>query len=85
LVRLYLLIVWLDLFTALCHSALVTTHVCSVMVFVPSVDVTLSWLVSTPVLRFVAIVIHIFLVVDGEWVLLVIIDDYSFVPRPYVL
>jgi hypothetical protein len=30
-------------------------------------------------------VIHIFLIVDGEWVLLVIIDDYScscgFVPR----
>jgi hypothetical protein len=24
------------------------------------------------------VVVHIFLVVDGEWVLLVIIDDYSF-------
>jgi hypothetical protein len=23
-------------------------------------------------------VIHIFLVVDGEWVLLVIVDDYSY-------
>jgi hypothetical protein len=34
-------------------------------------------------------VIHIFLVVDGEWVLLVIIDDYSrscgFWPRSYAL
>jgi hypothetical protein len=33
--------------------------------------------VSTPVLRLVALVIHILLVVDGEWVMLVIIDDYS--------
>jgi hypothetical protein len=24
------------------------------------------------------VVVHIFLVVDGEWVLLVIIDDYSY-------
>jgi hypothetical protein len=34
-------------------------------------------------------VIHIFLVVDGEWVLLVIVVDYlapvAFVPRPYVI
>jgi hypothetical protein len=67
----------LDLFAALCHNALVTTHVCSIMVFVSSVDVTFSWLVSTPVLRSVAVVVHIFLVVDGEWVLLVIIDNYS--------
>jgi hypothetical protein len=66
----------LDLFAALCHSALVATHVCSVMVFVSSVDVTFSWLVSTPVLRCVALVFHIFLVVDGEWVLLVMVDDY---------
>jgi hypothetical protein len=76
-VRLYLLLVRLDLFTALCHSALVTTHVCSIMVFVSSVDVTFSWLVYTPVLRWVAVVVHIFLVVDGERILLVIIDDYS--------
>jgi hypothetical protein len=76
-VRLYLLLVRLDLFTVLCHNALIMTHVCSVMVFVSSVDVTFSWLVSTPVLRWVAVVIHIFLVVDGEWVLFVIVDDYS--------
>jgi hypothetical protein len=38
-VRLYLLLVQLDLFVALCHNALVTTHVCSVMVFISSVDV----------------------------------------------
>jgi hypothetical protein len=69
--------VWLDLFAALCHNALVTTHVCSIMVFVSSVDVTFSWLVSTPVLRSVAVVVHIFRVVDGEWILLVIIDNYS--------
>jgi hypothetical protein len=49
----------------------------SVMVFVFSIDVTFSWLVSTLVLRLVAVVIHIFLVVDSEWVMLVIIDDYS--------
>jgi uncharacterized membrane protein YkgB len=49
----------------------------SVMVFISSIDVTFSWLVSTPALRLVALVIHIFLVVDGEWVVLVIIDDYS--------
>jgi hypothetical protein len=53
------------------------THVCFIMVFVSRVDVTFSWLVSTPVLRWVAVVDHIFLVVDGEWVVLVIIDDYS--------
>jgi hypothetical protein len=47
------------------------------MVFVSSIDMTFSWLVSTPVLRLVALVIHILLVVDGEWVVLVIIDDYS--------
>jgi hypothetical protein len=35
----------------LCHNALVTTHFCYVMVFIFSVDVTFSWLVSTPVLR----------------------------------
>jgi hypothetical protein len=57
-----LLLVRLDLFTTcgvhwsdytcyLCHNALVTTHVCSVMVFISSVDVTFSWLISTPVLR----------------------------------
>jgi hypothetical protein len=46
-----LLLVRLDLFAALCYSALVMTHVCSIMVFVSSVDVTFSWLVSTPVLR----------------------------------
>jgi hypothetical protein len=67
----------LDLFAALCHNALVTTHVCSVMVFVTSVDVTFSWLVSTPVVRSVAVVVHIFLVVDDEWVVLVIVEDYS--------
>jgi hypothetical protein len=50
---------------------------CSIMVFVFSLDVIFSWLVSTPVLRWVALVVHIFLVVDGEWVLLVIINDYS--------
>jgi hypothetical protein len=48
---LYLLLVRFDLFTALCHNALVTTHVCSVMVFVSGVGVTFSWLVSTPILR----------------------------------
>jgi hypothetical protein len=47
------------------------------MVFISSIDVTFSWLVSTPVLRLVALVIHIFLIVDSEWVVLVIIDDYS--------
>jgi hypothetical protein len=67
----------LDLFTALCHNAFVTTHVCSIMVFISSVDVTFSWLVSTPVLRYVAVVVHIFFVVDDEWVLLVTVDDYS--------
>jgi hypothetical protein len=41
----------LDLFAALCHIALVTTHVYSVMVFITGVDVIFSWLVSTPVLR----------------------------------
>jgi hypothetical protein len=72
-----LLLVRLDLFAALCHNALVMTHVYSVIVFVTGVDVTFSWLVFTPVLRSVAVVVHIFLVVDGEWVLLVIIDHYS--------
>jgi hypothetical protein len=67
----------LDLFPALCHNALVMTHVCSIMVFISSVDVTFSWLVSTPILRSVVVVVHIFLVEDGEWVLLVIIDNYS--------
>jgi hypothetical protein len=46
-----LFLVQLDLFAALCHNALVTTHVYSVMVFVTGVDETFSWLVSTPVLR----------------------------------
>jgi hypothetical protein len=50
-VRLYLLLVRLNLFAALCHNALVTTHVCSIMVFVSSVDVTFSCLFLTPVLR----------------------------------
>jgi hypothetical protein len=50
---------------------------CFIMVFISSIDVTFSCLVSTPVLRWVALVIHIFLIVDGEWVLLMIIDDYS--------
>jgi hypothetical protein len=50
----------------------------SVMVFVFSIDATFSWLVSTLFLRLVVVVIHIFLVVNGEWVMLVIIDDYSF-------
>jgi hypothetical protein len=73
-----LLIVWLDLFTTLCHNFLVTIHVCSIMMFISSVDVTFSsWLVSTPVLRSVVVVVHIFLVVDGEWILLMIIDNYS--------
>jgi hypothetical protein len=67
----------LDVFVALCHNALVMTHVYSIMVFITGVDVTFSWLVSTSVLRSVAVVVHIFLVVDGEWVLLVIINDYS--------
>jgi hypothetical protein len=58
--------VWLDLFAVLCHNALVMTHVCSVMVFITGVDVTFSWLVSTPVLRLVVVVVHIFHVVDGE-------------------
>jgi hypothetical protein len=35
----------------LCHNALVTTHVCSVTVFVSHVDMTFSWMVSTPALR----------------------------------
>jgi hypothetical protein len=77
LVRLFLLLVSLDLFAALYHNALVTTHVYSVMVFITGVDVTLNWLVSTPILRSVVVVVYIFLVVDGECVLLVIIDDYS--------
>jgi hypothetical protein len=77
LVRLYLLIVRLDLFAALCHNALVMTHVCSIMVFIFSVDMTFSWLVSTLILRSVAVMVHIFLVEDGRWILLVIVDDYS--------
>jgi hypothetical protein len=32
------------------HNVLVTTHVCSVMVFISSIDVIFSWLVFTPVL-----------------------------------
>jgi hypothetical protein len=72
-----LLLVRLDLFAALCHNALVMTHVCSVMEFISGVDVTFSYLVSTPILRWVDMVVHIFLVVDGEWALLVIVDDYS--------
>jgi hypothetical protein len=76
-VRLYLLLMRLDLFVALCHNVLVMTHVCSIMVSVCSVDVTFSWLVSTPVLRWVVVVVHFFLVVDSEWVMLVIADDYS--------
>jgi len=32
----------------LCHNALVTTHVCFIMVFVPHIDMTFSWMVSTP-------------------------------------
>jgi hypothetical protein len=56
----------LDLFATLCHNALFMTHVCSFMVFITGVDVTFSWLVSTPVLRSVVVVVHIFLVVDGE-------------------
>jgi hypothetical protein len=76
-VILYFLLVRPDLFTALCHNALVMTHVCSIMVFISSVDVTFSWLVSTPILRWVAVVVHIFLIVDGEWVLHVIVDGYS--------
>jgi hypothetical protein len=76
-VILYLLLVRLDLFAALCHNALVTTHVCSVMVFVTSVVVTFSWLVSIPVLRWVAVVVHILLVVDGQWVELVIRLDFK--------
>jgi hypothetical protein len=51
MIRLYLLRVWLDLFTALCHNALVMTHVYYVMVFITGVDVTFSWLVFTHVLR----------------------------------
>jgi hypothetical protein len=66
----------LDLFAALYHNVLITTHVYSIMVFVSNVDVTFSCLVSTPVLRSVAVVVHIFLIVDGEWFLLVIVDDY---------
>jgi hypothetical protein len=66
-----------DLFAGLCHNALVMTHVCSIMVFISSVDVTFSWLVSTPILSSVAVVVHIFLVMDDEWVFLMIIDDYS--------
>jgi hypothetical protein len=37
------------LFAALCHNALVMTHVCFIMVFISSVDVTFGWLVSTRV------------------------------------
>jgi hypothetical protein len=72
-----LLLAQLDLFAALCHNALVMTHVYSIMVFVTGVDVTFSWLVSTPILRSVVVVVYFFLVVDSEWVLLVIIDNYS--------
>jgi hypothetical protein len=50
---------------------------CSVMVFIFGVDVTFSWLISTPVLRWVAVVVHFFFVVDGEWVMLMTVDDYS--------
>jgi hypothetical protein len=77
LIRLYSLLVQLDLFTALCYNALVMTHIYSVMVFITDADVTFSWLVSTSVVRSVAVVVHIFLVVDDVWALLVIIDDYS--------
>jgi hypothetical protein len=55
------------------------------MVFISSVDVTFSWLVSTPILRWVAMVVHIFLV-DDEWIVLVIVNDYSwgYCARSYV-
>jgi hypothetical protein len=46
-IRLYLLLVRFDLFATLCHNALVTTHIYYVMMFVSSVDVTFSLLVST--------------------------------------
>jgi hypothetical protein len=61
----------------LCVTMLWLRPMWFIMLFVSSIDVTFSWLVSTPVLRLVALVIHIFLVVDDEWVVLVIIDDYS--------
>jgi len=71
-VRLYLLLVRLDLFAALCHNALVTTHVCFVMVFVSSVDVTFSWLVSIPALSWAALMVHTFLIVEHvQWASLV--------------
>jgi hypothetical protein len=59
-----------------------------VMVFISSVDVSFSWLVSTPVLRWVAMVVHIFLIVDGSgcclWSLMIILALVAFVPRSYV-
>jgi hypothetical protein len=35
----------------LSHSALVTTHICSIMVFVSHIVMTFSWMVSSPALR----------------------------------
>jgi hypothetical protein len=46
-----LLLMWLDLFAALCHNALFMIHVYSIMVFISGVDVIFSWLGFTPVLR----------------------------------
>jgi hypothetical protein len=60
---------------------------CSVMVFISSIDVIFSWLVSTPVLRWVTLVIHISLIVDGSgfclWSLMIILALVTFVPSSY--
>jgi hypothetical protein len=45
-------------------NALVTTHVCFIMVFVSHVDMIFSWMVSTPAMRWVALMVQIFLVVE---------------------
>jgi hypothetical protein len=86
-VRLYLLLVRLDLFTALCHNALVTTHVCSIMVFVSSVDVTFSWLVSTLFCYELLWWSTFFLLWMASgcslWSLMIILALVAFVPRSY--
>jgi hypothetical protein len=87
-VRLYLLLVWLDLFAALCHNALVMTHVCSIMVFISSIDVTFSWLVSTLFWDQLLWWSTFFLswMVSGFclWSLIIILALVAFVPMSYV-
>jgi hypothetical protein len=53
-------------------DALVTTHVCFIMVFVSHVDMTFSWMVSTHAVRLVAMVVQIFSIMEHvQWVFLI--------------